>query len=115
MPLFSDPAEPPSLRRAGRQLLRHGASLLALMGWSTLALGLADSGSELWWLALPGFLAALVGPRAPLATGVVEVVLLAAGIALLPATHLEWSVVAAALVLFGRALQSVLVLRARAL
>lgn len=83
------------------------------MGWSTLALGLADSGAELWWLALPGFVASLLGARFPVATGILEITLLAAGIALLPETHLEWSVVSAALVLGGRALQAVLLLRER--
>lgn len=114
MPLFSDPLEPPSLKAAGRQLLRHGASLLALMGWATLALGLAESGSRVWWLALPGFVAALVGARAPVITAAVEIVLLAAGMALLPEAKREWSVVAAVLIVAGRTLQTALVLRARA-
>ncbi len=114
MPLFSDPLEPPSLRGAGRQLLRHAASLLALMGWSTLALGLAQGGSRLWWLALPGFLAALVGRRAPLGSGVVEISLLAAGLALLVDAQLDWGIVAAALVLCGRALQAALLAKERA-
>ena len=106
MPLFSDPLEPPGLRATGRQLLRHGAALFALMGWATLALALAESGSSLWWVALPGYVAAVVGARAPFVTGAIEITLLAAGIALLPDAYLEWSVVSAGLVLAGRALQT---------
>lgn len=114
MPLFSDPLEPPGLRSAGRQLLRHGATLLALMGWATLALALAARESTAWWLALPGFLAAVAGARAPVLTGAIEVTLLAAGLALLPAAFLEWSVVSAGLIVAGRALQTALLFRERA-
>lgn len=113
MPLFSDPLEPPSLRSAGRQLLRHAASLLALMGWSTFALGLAESGGRAWWLTIPGFLASLFGARFPIASLLVEIALLAAGLALLPAHAFEWGVVGAALVLVARALQITLLVRER--
>lgn len=112
MPLFSDPLEPPSLRSAGRQLLRHGASLLALMGWATLALGLAERGDRLWWLVVPGFAAALLGARFPKASAALEVTVLAAGIALLTGPLLEWALVAALLIVAARALQIALTLKA---
>lgn len=113
MPLFSDPMEPPSLRQAGKQVLRHAASLLAMMGWATLALGLAQHGSELWWLSLPGLFAALFAVRFPRASGVLEVVLLSAGLALLPEVAASWGITAAVLVMVGRALAVAFVLRAR--
>lgn len=105
--------EPPSLRQASRQVLRHGASLLAMMGWATLALGLAQHGSELWWLSLPGLLAALFSMRFPRTTGALDIVLLSAGLALLPEGAMSWGITAAVLVMLGRALSVALLLRAR--
>lgn len=102
MPLFSDPTEPHGLRQARRQLLRYGALLLALMGWCTLALGLAQQGSAVWWLAAPGLLASLFAGRAPKVTAAAEILLLATGLTLLPSAAISWGVTAAALVLLAR-------------
>lgn len=113
MPLFSDPLEPPSLKSAGKQLLRHSASLLALMGWATLSLGLANTGSRAWWIGLPGFVASLVGRRYPVASAVSEITLLAAGLALFPTVLNEWGLVGASLVLVARGIHLTLSFRER--
>ena len=112
MGILLDPQDPLGARRPLLEAMRHGALLVSLMAWSTIALGLAQSvAGPLWLLAVVGVLAALFAQRWFHASLAVECGAYALVLTLAPSAGLGWLVTGGLLALLARAL--VLVVRAR--
>jgi hypothetical protein len=71
-------------------LMRNGVTLLAVMGWASVAIGLSQ-GSFFWPLAGLGFLLSVSAHRAPLAMAVAVAVVGALAMVLTAAPHQSWS------------------------
>jgi len=103
MPIFSDPRDPPGPERGLRQLFRNGGVMLDVCGWSTVAVGVAQTGSAVFWLALLGGLIGLFQLRAIISTAVAELVLLGLLLTLAPPGRADWVWVGGLLIVIGRA------------
>jgi hypothetical protein len=84
MPLFAEPDHKPF-----EALLKGGPTLLTLVGWATVAVGLSLVGPH-FWTAGVGLVAALFAHRFFKVTLVVETLALAFALALGQETSLEW-------------------------
>lgn len=103
MGLFTDPDDPPGPEALWARLKDSGALLLALMGWATVALGLAQREGPVW-IALVGLVSAALARRARAVTLVVEVTALGFALTVAPPAAREWIWTGAVLVGAGRVL-----------
>lgn len=103
MPLFTDPDAPSGPEAVLLRLKESGGLLLGLMGWATVALGLAEAQAPLW-PTLAGLLAVVLARRAYATTFVIEGAAFALALTLLTGVALDWALVGGALCATGRAL-----------
>ncbi|MFZ9888086.1 MAG: hypothetical protein ACO3JL_11340 [Myxococcota bacterium] len=103
MPLFSDPSMPPGLLETRRLLGRYAVLFLAVTGGAALAVALSSSSLPAVVLAVVVVVTSLAAPRAPVFTGVVEVLALSAAMALLLPSVRDWGWFGVACLLAARA------------
>ena len=103
MGLFTDPEEPPGPEALLQRLKESGALLLALFGWATVALGLAEAKGPAW-VALVGLVATALERRARAVTLVIEVAAFAFALTVAPPAVREWIWTGALFIGAGRAL-----------